>query len=45
MIDRAVLACKNSGFEVNDHFAEVSKMVEMPQNAKKHASSETQRKS
>lgn len=29
VIDRAVLACKNSGFEVNDHFAEVSKMVEI----------------
>jgi len=29
VIDRAVLACKNSGYEVNDHFAEVSKMVEI----------------
>ncbi|RCX15456.1 DNA-damage-inducible protein D [Anaerobacterium chartisolvens] len=29
VIDRAILACKNSGFEVNDHFAEVSKMVEI----------------
>ena len=29
VIDRAVLACKNSGFEVNDHFAEVSKIVEI----------------
>ncbi len=27
VIARAILACKNSGFEVNDHFAEVSKMV------------------
>lgn len=29
VIDRAVLACKNSGFKVNDHFAEVSKMVDI----------------
>ncbi|MHB1452686.1 MAG: hypothetical protein ACYCYM_01855 [Saccharofermentanales bacterium] len=29
VIDRAILACKNSGFEVNNHFAEVSKMVEI----------------
>jgi len=35
VIDRAVLACKNSGFEVADHFAEVSKTIEMPKNAKK----------
>lgn len=34
VIDRAVLACKNSGFEVADHFAEVSKTIEMPKNAK-----------
>jgi DNA-damage-inducible protein D len=39
VIDRAVLACKNSGFEVADHFAEVSKTIEMPKNAKKHTSS------
>jgi DNA-damage-inducible protein D len=35
VIDRAVLACKNSGYEVADHFAEVSKTIEMPKNAKK----------
>lgn len=29
VIDRAMLACKNSGFEVSDHFAEVSKMIEI----------------
>lgn len=29
VIDRAVLACQNSGFSVQDHFAEVSKMVEI----------------
>lgn len=35
VIDRAVLACKNSGFEAADHFAEVSKTIEMPKNAQK----------
>ena len=30
VIDRAMLACKNSGFDVDDHFVETSKMVEMP---------------
>lgn len=29
VIDRAILACKNSGFAVIDHFAEVSKMVDI----------------
>jgi len=33
VIDRAVIACKNSGFEVTEHFAEVSKTIEMPHNA------------
>lgn len=33
-IDRAMLACKNSGFEVSDHFVEVNKTVEMPSKAK-----------
>lgn len=28
VLDRAVLACKNSGYAVPDHFAEVSKIVE-----------------
>jgi len=27
VMDRAMIACQNSGFNVNDHFAEVSKMV------------------
>jgi len=27
VIDRAMLACKNSGFEVTEHFAEVSKTM------------------
>lgn len=35
VIDRAVLACKNSGFEVDDHFAEVSKMVEIGSSTKR----------
>ncbi|MDR0883245.1 MAG: DNA damage-inducible protein D [Oscillospiraceae bacterium] len=29
VIDRAMLSCKNSGFEPQDHFAEVSKMIEI----------------
>jgi len=28
VLDRAKLACKNSGYKVIDHFAEVSKIVE-----------------
>lgn len=31
-IDRAMLACKNSGFEPSDHFAEVGKMITMAKN-------------
>ena len=30
VIDRAILACRNSGFEIGDNFVKVSKMVEMP---------------
>ncbi|MDR1939899.1 MAG: DNA damage-inducible protein D [Clostridiales bacterium] len=30
VIDRAMLACKNSGFEINDNFVEIMKTVEMP---------------
>lgn len=29
VIDRAVIVCRNSGFEASDHFAEVSKMVKI----------------
>lgn len=29
MIDKAMLACKNSGFEVEDHFPEDGKMIEI----------------
>ena len=32
VIDRAKLACKNSGFEIQDHFPEVRKMVEIGSN-------------
>jgi DNA-damage-inducible protein D len=33
--DRAMLACKNSGFEVSDHFLEVRKMVAIGSGAKR----------
>jgi len=35
VLDRAELACKNSGYEILDHFAEVSKTIDMPKSAKK----------
>ncbi|MCL2540815.1 MAG: DNA damage-inducible protein D [Firmicutes bacterium] len=35
VIDRAMLACKNSGFNISDHFVEVSKTVEMPSKPRK----------
>lgn len=35
VLTRAMLACKNSGYEVSDHFAEVSKTIEMPKTATK----------
>ncbi len=35
VIDRAILACKNSGFSVLDHFPDVRKTIMMPKNAKK----------
>jgi DNA-damage-inducible protein D len=35
VIDRAMLACKNSGFIVGDHFADVSKTIQMPKSAEK----------
>lgn len=35
VINRAKLACQNSGFSIADHFAEVSKMVELGSDAKR----------
>ena len=29
VIDKAMLACKNSGFDVEDHFPEIGKMIEI----------------
>ena len=34
-VERAKLACKNSGFVVEDHFADVSKTINMPKGAHK----------
>ena len=35
-VERAKLACKNSGIEVNNHFADVSKTIQMPKHALKN---------
>ena len=35
VIDRAMLACKNSGFYVEDHFPDVRKTIKMPKTAEK----------
>lgn len=29
VIDKAMLACRNSGFEITDHFSEIGKMIEI----------------
>ncbi|MCL1984803.1 MAG: hypothetical protein FWG58_05350 [Methanomassiliicoccaceae archaeon] len=34
VIDRAIIACKNSGFDINDQFVEVNKTVAMSSKAK-----------
>ncbi len=36
VIDRAMLACQNSGFSITDHFVEVGKVVEMPSKPRKN---------
>ena len=35
VIDRAMLACKNSGFNIDDHFPDIKKAVEMPSKPQK----------
>ena len=35
VIDKARLACKNSGFDMDDHFDETTKKVEMPSKPRK----------
>ena len=35
VLDRAMLASKNSGYEIPEHFAEVSKTIKMPKTATK----------
>ncbi|MCL2174666.1 MAG: DNA damage-inducible protein D [Treponema sp.] len=35
VIDRAMLACKNSGLNITDHFPEVRKTIKMPKTAEK----------
>jgi DNA-damage-inducible protein D len=35
VIDRAMIACKNSGYDILDHFVEVNKMIEVAKTAKR----------
>ena len=35
VIDRAMLACRNSGFDVDDHFPDVRETIKMPKSAEK----------
>lgn len=37
VVNKAMLACKNSGFSIEDHFVEVSKTIPMPKGAMKKA--------
>lgn len=36
VIDKAMLACKNSGFVIEDHFSEVGKMIEIGKGGKRN---------
>lgn len=36
VIDKAMLACKNSGFSIDDHFVDVDKMVELGSGSKRN---------
>ena len=36
VIDRAMLACRNSGFEIADHFPDIRKMVDIGSGTKRH---------
>ena len=36
IIDKAMLACENSGHNVDDHFAEVGKMIEIGKGGKRN---------
>ena len=35
VVDRAMLACQNSGFDVSDRFPDVRKTINMPKSAEK----------
>ena len=35
VIDRAMLACKNSGFELTDHFSDLTKLIDVAKGAKR----------
>ena len=35
VVDKAMLACKNSGVDIDDHFPDVRKTIEMPKTAEK----------
>ena len=36
VIDRAMLACKNSGYDITEHFFEVRKAIDMPSKPRKN---------
>jgi DNA-damage-inducible protein D len=35
VLDKARLSCKNSGYDIYDHFVEVNKTIQMPKTANK----------